>query len=92
MGKRILVVDDERSITDLLAYNLQRSGYEVSTAHDGLQALRLARGEPPDLVILDLMLPGLDGLMSAAALRAPREAPSRSSCSPLRPTRKWTAW
>ena len=75
MERRILVVDDERSITDLLAYNLKRSGYEVSVAHDGHQALRLAHNEPPDLVILDLMLPGLDGLEVCRALRRESAVP-----------------
>ena len=69
MSHKILVVDDERSITDLLVYNLQRSGYQVVVACDGRQALRLAQAERPDLVILDLMLPGLDGLDVCRALR-----------------------
>jgi two-component system response regulator VicR len=66
---KILVVDDERSITDLLEYNLQRNGYQVVVARDGRQALRLAEAEQPDLVILDLMLPGLDGLDVCRVLR-----------------------
>jgi DNA-binding response OmpR family regulator len=66
---KILVVDDERSITDLLEYNLQRNGYQVVTARDGRQALRLAQAEQPDLIILDLMLPGLDGLDVCRALQ-----------------------
>jgi len=66
---KILVVDDERAITDLLEYNLQRNGYQVAVACDGRQALQLARTEQPDLVILDLMLPGLDGLDVCRALR-----------------------
>jgi len=66
---KILVVDDEQSITDLLEYNLQRNGYQVVVAHDGRRALRLARDEQPDLVILDLMLPGLDGLDVCRELR-----------------------
>ena len=69
MSHKILVVDDERSITDLLVYNLQRSGYQAVVACDGRQALRLAQAERPDLVILDLMLPGLDGLDVCRALR-----------------------
>jgi two-component system response regulator VicR len=73
MSHKILVVDDERSITDLLEYNLQRDGYQVIVAHDGCQALRLAQVEQPDLVILDLMLPGLDGLDVCRALQ--RESP-----------------
>lgn len=66
---KILIVDDERSITDLLEYNLQRNGYQVIIARDGRQALRLAEAEQPDLVILDLMLPGLDGLDVCRVLR-----------------------
>jgi two-component system response regulator VicR len=73
MSHKVLVVDDERSITDLLEYNLQRDGYQVIVAHDGHQALRLAQVEQPDLVILDLMLPGLDGLDVCRALQ--RESP-----------------
>jgi len=69
VSHKILVVDDERSITDLLVYNLQRSGYQVVVACDGRQALRLAQAERPDLVILDLMLPGLDGLDVCRALQ-----------------------
>ncbi len=66
---KILVVDDERSITDLLEYNLRRSGYQVIVARDGRRALRLAQAEQPDLIILDLMLPGLDGLDICRVLR-----------------------
>jgi len=66
---KILVVDDERSIIDLLEYNLRRNGYQVIVARDGRQALRLAQAEQPNLVILDLMLPGLDGLDVCRVLR-----------------------
>jgi DNA-binding response OmpR family regulator len=69
MSHKILVVDDEQSITVLLEYNLQRNGYRVVVAHDGHQALRLAQAERPDLIILDLMLPGLDGLEVCRALQ-----------------------
>jgi two-component system phosphate regulon response regulator PhoB len=61
MSDRILVVDDEADITALVAYHLAKSGYRVSTANNGADALRTAREERPDLVILDLMLPGLSG-------------------------------
>jgi DNA-binding response OmpR family regulator len=67
--KRILVVDDEKDLVDLISYNLQRNGYEVLAAHDGAVALEIARSERPDLVILDLMLPGLDGMEVARQLR-----------------------
>lgn len=61
MPERILVVDDEASIIELVAYNLRRAGYEVLTADNGEEALRLARGAALDLLILDVMLPGMDG-------------------------------
>lgn len=75
MSQRILVVDDEPAITDLLEYNLQRNGYRVVVAHEGHEALRLARDERPDLVILDLMLPGLDGLDVCRELRRESTVP-----------------
>jgi DNA-binding response OmpR family regulator len=61
MSQKILVVDDEQAIIDLLEYNLRQTGYRVVVARDGHAALRLARTERPDLIILDLMLPGPDG-------------------------------
>jgi two-component system phosphate regulon response regulator PhoB len=57
----ILVIEDERDILDIVAYNLGRAGFEVLTAEDGLAGLDLARQRRPDLIVLDLMLPGLDG-------------------------------
>jgi DNA-binding response OmpR family regulator len=58
----VLVVDDDRKTVDLVRLYLERSGYSVRVAYDGRQALELARGRRPDLVVLDLMLPHLDGL------------------------------
>jgi two-component system response regulator VicR len=75
MSARILVVDDEPPIVDMLSYNLQRANYEVITAHDGEEALTKARQEQPDLIILDLMLPRLDGLEVCRALRRERDVP-----------------
>jgi DNA-binding response OmpR family regulator len=66
---RILVVDDEPSIVDVLTYNLTKAGHQPLVARDGERALELARTERPDLVILDLMLPGIDGLEVCRALR-----------------------
>jgi len=57
----ILVVEDERDILDVVSYNLQQAGYRVLRAEDGLEGLRAAERERPDLVILDLMLPKMDG-------------------------------
>lgn len=62
MKKTILVVDDEKDLVDLLSYNLQRAGYSTLTAGDGIAALDLAREKKPDLVLLDVMMPRLDGM------------------------------
>lgn len=67
--KKILVVDDEESIVTLLKYNLEQSGYKVITALDGEEAKRNAIEEKPDLIILDLMLPKLDGIEVCKQLR-----------------------
>jgi DNA-binding response OmpR family regulator len=75
MPARILIVDDEPSIVDMLAYNLKRANYEVITAADGQQALDKARVHEPDLIILDLMLPAVDGLEVCRALRRERDVP-----------------
>ena len=75
MPARILVVDDEPPIVDVLVYNLERNNYEVLVARDGQQALDLARQEQPDLIILDLMLPLVDGLDVCRALRRERDVP-----------------
>jgi two-component system response regulator VicR len=72
---RVLVVDDEPSIVDLLQYNLRRANYEVLVARDGQEALAKARQDEPDLIILDLMLPHLDGLEVCRALRRERDVP-----------------
>ena len=66
---KILVVDDEENIAETLKYNLLREGYEVTVVGDGRQALDLARREKPDLVILDLMLPSMNGLDVCRNLR-----------------------
>jgi len=67
---RILLIEDERALTKVLAYNLQREGYEVLVAHDGQEGLRKAQTLLPNLIILDLMLPVLDGLEVCRQLRA----------------------
>ncbi|MCM3759673.1 response regulator transcription factor [Alkalihalobacillus oceani] len=69
MSQRLLVVDDEESIVTLLQFNLEQSGYDVITAMDGASALKLASSEPFDLIVLDLMLPGLDGIEVCKQLR-----------------------
>jgi two-component system phosphate regulon response regulator PhoB len=69
MNPRVLVVDDEPDITALVAYHLAKAGLRVSTAATGTEAIRAARDERPDLVILDLMLPGVSGYDVLAELR-----------------------
>jgi len=73
MTHRILVVDDEPDITALVAYHLAKAGYRVSTAANGPDALKAAREERPDLVILDVMLPGVSGYDVLAELRRREE-------------------
>ncbi len=75
MAAKILIVDDEPPIVEMVAYNLKRAKYEVVIARDGRQALALARQEQPDLIILDLMLPHLDGLDVCRILRRERDVP-----------------
>jgi len=67
---RILIIEDERALTEVLAYNLQREGYDPVIAHDGQEGLRKAQMQIPDLILLDLMLPSLDGLHICRELRA----------------------
>ncbi len=75
MPVRILVVDDEPAVSGLLAYNLRKAHYEVLTAADGRTALNLARRSAPDLILLDLMLPEVDGLDVCRELRRTSKVP-----------------
>ena len=68
--KRILVADDEGDIVELVAYNLEGEGFSVLKAHDGRKAWEMVRMEKPDLVILDLMMPELDGFSVLDQLKA----------------------
>jgi len=70
MSERILVVDDEPDVVELIGFNLRRHGYEVVSAHNGLEALLKARRVQPDLVVLDVMMDGMDGLSACEILRA----------------------
>ena len=75
MARRVLVVDDDPTVAEVLTRYLVRAGYEVETAADGATALRLALARLPDLVVLDLMLPGIDGLEVCRRLRAVAPVP-----------------
>jgi DNA-binding response OmpR family regulator len=72
---KILLVEDEKTLAETLAYNLRREGYDVILAGDGETGLQRARTESPDLVILDLMLPVLDGLSACRILRREMDTP-----------------
>jgi two-component system alkaline phosphatase synthesis response regulator PhoP len=75
LNKRVLVVDDDAKTVDLVRLYLIRDGYKVSVAYDGPEALRLARESHPDLIVLDLMLPGCDGLQVCRTLRKESDVP-----------------
>jgi DNA-binding response OmpR family regulator len=72
---RILVVDDEPSLVDTIRYNLKREGHDVSVAYDGLEALDVARRLRPDLIVLDVMLPKMDGFEVCRTLRNETTSP-----------------
>jgi len=74
-GKRVLVVDDDVKTVELVKLYLNRDGYRVLTAYDGIEALRLAREGRPDLIVLDLMLPGIDGMEVCRTLRNESDVP-----------------
>lgn len=72
---KILVVDDEKPISDIIKFNLDKEGYDVVTAYDGEEALEKVESEEPDLILLDLMLPKIDGLEVARQVRAKHNIP-----------------
>lgn len=78
MGKlnaKILVVEDEKPIADIIKFNLEKEGYQVECVHDGDEAIQTALSNPPDLMLLDLMLPGSDGIEVCRRVRQVSELP-----------------
>ena len=69
-GKKILIADDEPDILEIIQYNLTKEGYEVITAKDGDEAIGKAKIVRPDLIILDIMMPGIDGIEACRRIRA----------------------
>ncbi len=69
-GEKVLLIEDEKNIMELLQYNLEKEGYKMAWAADGQQGLKLFSEEKPDLILLDLMLPGMDGLEVCRRLRS----------------------
>lgn len=68
--EKILIVDDEEDVVELVRYNLEKEGYKIESANSGEDALKSAKSKSPDLIILDLMLPGIDGLEVCRRLKA----------------------
>lgn len=68
-GQKILLVDDEPDILDFVGYNIRKEGYTLFTAQNGIEALRIAEKEKPNLIILDIMMPGMDGIEVCTELR-----------------------
>ncbi|OKL37428.1 response regulator YycF [Domibacillus mangrovi] len=75
MQKKILVVDDERPIADILQFNLKKEGYDVQCAYDGDQAVEMVEEMQPDIILLDIMLPGRDGMEVCREVRKKYEMP-----------------
>ena len=84
MNARVLVVDDDLTIAEVVGDYLRDAGLETRHAADGLSALSLAREWPPDMVVLDLMLPGIDGLEVCRRLQRPNPIWPRSTVAPAR--------
>ena len=75
LASKIMVVDDEAAVVELVAYNLKAAGFDVLKAYDGAEALAMVRRELPALIVLDLMLPGMDGLTLCRELRKETDVP-----------------
>ncbi|WP_096202911.1 response regulator YycF [Bacillus sp. FJAT-45350] len=75
MGKRILVVDDEKPIADILKFNLEKEGFDVVCAYDGLEAIQQVEKERPELILLDIMLPHKDGMEVCREVRKHHDMP-----------------
>jgi two-component system response regulator VicR len=75
MAKRILIVDDEKSIVDIVKYNLKKEGFDTIEAYDGASALQIAKAHKPDLILLDVMLPEVDGFTVCKEIRQTSNVP-----------------
>ena len=86
--KHILVVDDEKPISDIIVFNLKNEGYEVTTAFDGEEAIEQFEKVQPNLVILDLMLPKMDGLEVCREIRKTSAVPANPSAPTAQSSKK----
>jgi DNA-binding response OmpR family regulator len=95
MARRILVIDDEQDLLDFLRKVLEEEGYAVATAPDGVQGISRARHEPPDLILLDLMMPQMDGwevLRILKSLPQTSRTPVVVLTARMDPQSKWEGW
>jgi DNA-binding response OmpR family regulator len=93
--RRVVVADDDPDIVDILVFNLTAAGYEVESAADGVAALELVTASRPDLVVLDIMMPRMDGLQVLAALKAEpdtKEIPVVMLTARASDTDLWEGW
>ncbi|MDY6314627.1 MAG: response regulator, partial [Clostridia bacterium] len=75
MDRKILIVDDEKNIVDILKFNLEKSGFETVEAYDGAEGVEKAYSESPDLILLDIMLPKMDGFEACKKIREKLSTP-----------------
>lgn len=75
MDKKILIVDDEKNIVDIIAFNLKKEGYNILRAGDGAEGVRLTMEENPDLILLDIMMPKMDGYEACKKIREKKNTP-----------------
>ncbi len=75
MDKKILIVDDEKNIVDIIAFNLKKEGYKILRAGDGAEGVRLTMEENPDLILLDIMMPKMDGYEACKKIREKKNTP-----------------
>ncbi|WMI81467.1 response regulator [Anaerotignum sp. MB30-C6] len=75
MEKKILIVDDEQNIVDIIAFNLKKEGYQILKAPDGVEGVKLAMEENPDLILLDIMMPKMDGYEACKKIREKKNTP-----------------
>ncbi len=75
MKEKIMIIDDEQPIAEILQYNLEQEGFRVLVAYDGESAIRLAFAEKPDLILLDIMLPRIDGFNVCREIRQKLDVP-----------------
>lgn len=75
MNKKVLIVDDEKNIVDIIAFNLKKEGYDVLTAFDGEEGVKKTMEENPDLILLDIMMPKMDGYEACRKIREKKHTP-----------------